>query len=732
MRRFLRLHVIAFGLCALAPAVGEIASAQEAPADPAIGLVLSGGGAKGFAHLGVLKVLEEYRVPVHYVAGTSMGSIMGGLYASGLSTQEIEETLGKVDWVSLFDDQLPREELDYNRKDDDFRYLFDLGVGFRVRGGIVIPTGLLAGIQVEGLLRENTIHVTGIDDFDDFPIPFRAVAADIERGESYVLERGDLARSIRASMSIPGAFAPVEIDGRLLVDGGITDNMPVDLIRSLGADVVIAVDVSEPLRSREQLENVFGVVGQLTGMLTRLNVEAQIPRADILLDPELGELSGGDFTKFAELVAIGEAEARRHEAELRRYSVSEAEYAAYRERYRYRPDLQGRVDFVDVQGNERVDRRMIDARIRLRPGDPFDPAVIRENVTRVYGMGAFRSVAWDVERRGEELGVVIRVVEKPEGPNYAKFGMVLDDAGTFDGRMNLTLTQLNRRGAELRNDFQFGAIVGFSTEFYQPLDYAGTFFVAPSIAVRNEDQDVFDDDGDKVAVYEVDRRVGRFDVGYNIGRHGELRLGVLRGKIDAHVGVGAADLPDFDATAAGFRVALNLDRLDDSSFPERGYLTWLSYFMSREGMGADDGYDKLTLNSAAFWTRNRWTWTTALLMGSSLGSDIPAYDQHTLGGFLSLAGLQDDQLRGQYMGRARLGGYYRLATLPRFVGEGLFLGAFLETGQTWERSDEIFEDLIWSLSGFLGVDTFLGPFTMAYGVASTGQDEFYVSLGRNF
>ncbi|HET6617803.1 MAG TPA: patatin-like phospholipase family protein, partial [Gemmatimonadota bacterium] len=307
-----------------------LAQEERAQPSPRIALVLSGGAAKGFAHVGVIKVLEEMRVPVHLVTATSMGSIIGGLYASGTSADEIEEIISTVDWNGLFTDAPPREDLDFRRKEDDSKYLFAQGLGIRFDRGVVLPRGALVGQKINLLFRRETLHLAGIEDFDDFPIPYRAVAADIETGEPFVIDHGDLATAMRASMSIPGAFDPVEIEGHLLVDGGVADNMPVDLARSLGADVVIAVDVSSPMRTRDQLGNVLGIVGQLTSMLSRLNVEEQIPRADILLDPELGELDGGDYTKAREFVAVGEAEARRHAAELAQYSVSEAEYAAYR------------------------------------------------------------------------------------------------------------------------------------------------------------------------------------------------------------------------------------------------------------------------------------------------------------------------------------------------------------------------------------------------------------------
>ena len=677
----MRINQVLLTLVAVSLTAGT-AIAQPEPAEPGprVALVLSGGAAKGFAHVGVLKVLEEMRVPVHLITATSMGSIIGGLYASGLSPEEIEEIMTTVDWNGVFRDAPPREDLDYRRKEDDARYLFDFGLGVRFDGEVILPRGVLVGQKIGLLLRRHTLHASGIEDFDDLPIPYRAVAADIETGEAFVIDHGDLARAMRASMSIPGAFDPVEIEGRLLVDGGVADNMPVDLARAMGADVVIAVDVSSPMRTRDELGNVFGIVGQLTSMLSRLNVEEQIPRVDILLDPELGELSGGDYTKAREFVVVGEAEARRHADELVRYSVSEAEYAAYRDRHRYKPSAPARVDFVEIVGNERVDRRVIEARMRIQPGGSLDPTEIEQDISAVHGLGDFTAVQWEAAERNGQQGVVIRVDEKPWGPNYLIFGMLFDEDGSFTGRLNLTLTRLNARGAELRNDVEVGSTLGLRTEFYQPLDFRGRFFVAPFFLLEDDDQDVFDDDGNEIAVYEIDRRWGELDVGVQIGRLGELRLGVLRGKAGANVSVGSAELPDLDVDVGGIRSRLVLDRLDSATFPNRGYYAATELFLSRRGVGADDSYERLELQGTAFWPRGRKIWLAGGRAAGSLGSDLPAYDQFTVGGFLSLSGLERDQLRGRYAGVLRGGLLYRLTSQPSLLAKGVYVGAYAETG----------------------------------------------------
>lgn len=370
--------------------------------------------------------------------------------------------------------------------------------------------------------------------------------------------------------------------------------------------------------------------------------------------------------------------------------------------------------------------------MRVQPGGSLDPELIEEDISAVYGLGDFTAVQWSVVQRGEQQGIVIRVDEKPWGPNYVNFGMLFDTDGTFTGRMNLTATRLNARGAELRNHIQFGSTLSLETEFYQPLDFGGRFFVAPGILLQDDDQDVFDDDGNEIAVYEIDREYGVLDAGVQIGRWGELRLGVLRGKAGANVTVGSAELPEFDVDVGGFRSRLVLDRLDSASFPNRGYYAATQLFLSRRGVGSDDSYERLDFQGAAFWPRGRKIWLVGARAAGSLGSDLPEYDQFTVGGFYSLSGLQRGQRRGSYAGVLRGGLLYRLTSQPSLLAKGVYVGAYAETGNAWERSGDIGEDLIYAGTVLFGIDSFLGPLYIAYGVADTGQDELYVSLGRAF
>ncbi|HSG28236.1 MAG TPA: patatin-like phospholipase family protein, partial [Candidatus Krumholzibacterium sp.] len=298
---------------------------------PKIGLALSGGGARGVAHLGVLKVLEENRIPIDFIAGTSMGALVGGLYSTGLSIDELEKLVGSIDWSEILADHIPREDRSFRRKRDDDLYLMRHRPG--IRGfSLRFPPGILDGQKVDLMLKRETLDVSGIDDFDDLSIPFRAVAADIVTGDAVVIGRGDLALALRASMALPGIFAPRMIDGRLLVDGGISCNLPIDVVRSMGADIVIAVDISTPLQGIEELGSVIAITNQLTGFLSRRNADFQIGTlgpGDIFILPELGDISTGSFERSMDAVPVGVRAAEKVLGRLRALSISEEEYEAY-------------------------------------------------------------------------------------------------------------------------------------------------------------------------------------------------------------------------------------------------------------------------------------------------------------------------------------------------------------------------------------------------------------------
>ncbi len=251
-------------------------SALAAEARPKIGLVLSGGAARGLAHIGVLKALDEQGIQIDAIAGTSMGAVVGGLYASGYTPAELERIALEMDWQQALSDAPPRKDVPFRRKQDDRDFLVKQKISFRDDGTLGLPLGVIQGQNLAMVLESLLVHTSDNRDFDKLAIPFRAVSTDIATGEKVVFRKGHLPQAIRASMSIPAVFAPVEIDGRLLVDGGMVDNIPVDVARDMGVDVVIVVDIGNPLRDRKDLSTVLDVMNQSITLMTRKNSEAQL------------------------------------------------------------------------------------------------------------------------------------------------------------------------------------------------------------------------------------------------------------------------------------------------------------------------------------------------------------------------------------------------------------------------------------------------------------------------
>lgn len=712
-----------------------LAAASAAAADerPKIGLALSGGAARGCAHVGVLEVLEEMRVPVDYVAGTSMGAVVGGLYAAGLTPAEIRRTLITLDWQSVLDDRTPYRDLVFRRKEDERRYLMDVEVGIGKKG-FTLPPGLLTGQKLGFQLQRLLRPAADVTVFSRLPTPFRAVAADLETGEMVVLDRGQLTAALRASMAIPGVFSPAEIDGRLLVDGGLANNLPVDVVRDMGADVVIAVDVSEPLASRAELRSLLGVTNQAISVLTRANMEPRLADADLVITPDVGEVGTMAFEDAPAIIALGADEARRR-SELAAWSVDEAAYARYLESRRVPPPSPVTVGFVRIAGNRHVDERVIRHRVATRPGDRLDFAKLGKDLERVYGLADFEQVSYRLAEEDGQTGLVFQVREKPWGPTYLYFGLELvsdlEGEASFAALVNLTRTRLNRRGGEWRNEIRIGEDQSALTELYQPLDFAGRWFVAPRLAVGTENQSVFED-GRKIAVYEVGGFEAGVDLGLRIGHHGELRAGALWGDDEADVGTGPAELPSFDVARGGWRLRLASDSTDDPAIPRNGLLLEAVLFLSRPGLGADLRYEKLGLKATQFLSRGRHTWILGVEGGSGLGSEVPFFDQFRMGGLLSLGGYAEEQLRGPVYGVGRLGYTYRLLGSSPGLGS-VYGGVLVEAGNVWPDNDAVaFGDLRPALTLLVATKTFFGPAFVGYGLAEDGNNRFYLSLGRTF
>ncbi len=730
---FLKLAKL-FSLLVLVSMASAILPA-EASDRPKIGLVLSGGGARGAAHVGVIQVLEELRVPVDYITGTSMGSIVGGFYAMGMTIDEMEKAFTELDWAGAFEDKTPREDRSFRRKRDDDDFLVKAKPG--ISGGkLKLPAGLIQGQQQNLILKSITMPVATLDNFDQLSIPYRAVATDIGTGDAVVIGSGDLATAMRASMSVPGVFAPVEMEGKLLVDGGVSNNLPVDVARDLGADALIVVDISTPLTAREKVHEILAITKQLTAIMTRSNTErsiASLTDTDLFIVPDLGDIETGDFDRAKDAIAVGVKAARENLAALKRLSLSEEQYQAYLQARAVRKNGPPIIDFVRINNESELSDEVLASRLHVQVGEPLDVAALEKEIRDIYGLDLFEIVKYDIVREGGQTGLEVEAIEKSWGPNYLQFGIALE--GDFEGEnsFNLALgylrTELNKLNGEWRTIVQVGEEPRFFTELYQPLDVRLRYFVNPQIEYRKLNLNVIEK-GDILSEYRISVFRTGLEGGRNLGNWGEVRLGWRWGRGDAKVQVGDPSLPDLDFDIGNVFLRFTVDEVDNFNFPHSGIFGALEGSLSRDTLGADADFEQATLNLVGARSWGRHTVLLATNLASTLDDDAPLQSRFRLGGFLNLSGLKQDELSGQHSGVAQLIYYYRIwdiALLPAYVGGSL------EGGNVWEDKDDIgFDDVIAAGSMFLGVDSFLGPLYLGYGRAEGGRSSFYMFLGRTF
>ncbi|MCP3020230.1 patatin-like phospholipase family protein [Cupriavidus basilensis] len=704
---------------------------------PRICLVLSGGGARGAAHIGVLKVLEALRVPVDCIAGTSMGSLVGAAYATGMAPEEMAQLVGGLSTEKLFKERPPRQDLAIRRKLDDHTNLFTPEIG--VSGnGLLLPKGIVSGVQLETVLR-TLARAPGYRDFDSLPIPFRAVATDLVNGTAVVFKRGELANVMRASMSVPGAVAPTEYEGQLLVDGGLTDNLPVDVARAMGADIVIAVNLGTTLMKREDLTSVIGVTSQMLNILSEQNVRAslsQLRPQDILILPELGDFSAGDFDHLPATIPIGEAAARKVAGRLSALALPPQAYAALRERQRAVPAPDERpVDEIRFAPMQRVNPAFAAATMQTKPGEPIHQDQLDQDMRRLFGTGDFEHVNYRfLEEPGKRV-LSVDAIEKSYGPNYLRFGLGLSTDFRGDAFFNLNAsyrrTWINSLGAEWRTDAQVGQTSRLVSEFYQPLDVSQYFFIAPRVDLERRPVNIFQG-STRIATYDLRRVDMALDVGSQFTKYGEARLGVLNGQENATLSTGPAVLsPGPGKIGRGAITArLLFDQLDSVNFPRSGYSGSASVYGSQRGLGADQAYVKAEADGMYAWSQGRHTVNLGFKAGTNIGGDpLPRYDLFQWGGFLQQSGYSTGQLLGGNLQFVRMV-YYNKLVQQRLL-EGVYAGFSLEAGRmgaplvTGGPTG-----LLKSGSLFLALDSPLGPFYLAYGRAAGGSYSFYLFLGK--
>jgi len=703
---------------------------------PRIGLVLGGGGARGAAHIGVLKELERHRIPIDAIAGTSMGAIVGGLYASGKTPEELEQIIASLDWVDAMSDTPPRKDLSFRRKQDDVRYPIGLELGLR-DAELLLPMGMIQGQKLDLILRELTIDVSHVSDFDNLPIPFRAVATDVETGEAHVMGQGDLARSIRASMSVPAAFAPTELNGRLLVDGGIAANLPVDVLRSMDVDIIIAVDVEFPLYSAEELDSALMITEQIVTILMRRETVRQIETLsdqDVLIRPELGMFASSDFGEIMQTIEPGEIATREVAEQLSHISLDEQQFAEHLAQRSAPPEIDDTLAFVRVTHDGRLSPGILESRLDVAAGDPIDTDRLAYDAELLYGLNLYEQVSYKLVAENGATGVEFQARSKSWGPNLLQFAVTLENdfegSTAFNVGTRLTRVGVNTHGAEWQTDLQLGTDPLLTSEFYQPFGDRLRLFIAPRIDLRETNLNSFIED-DVVARYRISKSEFALDLGTEIGSFGEFRIGAYRGAGRARVKVGDPLLPNSKFDTGGILARLRFDTLDDAQFPRSGLRAELNWNLSRPDLGADERFDIVDAGIENTWSRGKNSWQIGARYSTTIDSQGSIQDFFPLGGFLRLSGLQRGEISGPHAALARLLYYRRVSQSTGGLLEvPIYLGFSAEVGNVWQtRSDISFDSAKVHGSLFAGFDTIIGPIYLAAGFGEGGSTNYYLFFG---
>ena len=721
---------------------GLVPAAQlpgQAPATdrPRIGLVLGGGGAKGAAHIGVLRVLEELRVPVDCVTGTSMGALVGGTFASGLPPGEIESAVLGINWSQTVGSEGLRDRTPINRKLEGIAYTNNLDIGLQ-GGRLKVPGGLLKTQDIEDVIRGLVADARYTRDFDDLPIPFRAVATDMLAGEMVVLGSGDLSVAMRASMAVPGAFSPVIMDDKVLSDGGMMRNLPVDIARDLCADVVIAVSLSSPAPTLVDLSQATSLAGRSLDVMIDANQKAQIASLtdqDISIVVPMGDIGSAAFDRVPDAVPLGREAALAQQDQLRRLALPEAEYLAWRQAVNREGNATIRLADVKVQGLQRVNPAYVQKQLKsVEPGAEVTRAEIIADTGRVFALGDFERVSYRLTGPPEGRTLEIIPLEKSWGPDFVRFdlGLAGDASGGLEAllRADHTRTWINARGGEWHSAIQLGEQWLLETDFYQPIDVAQRFFVQPLARFERNFEDIYED-GDRIAKYILSEVYGQVDAGMNFGTRAQLRIGVRSGWFDTELDTGVAVLPVRDwETDSSLQLRFVYDTRDSVGLPTSGTFLNARLVSSGSGLGGEQDYDLIE----GVFTKSYPFRGDALSLivggGDTLDGTPSAPQAFQLGGIRTFPGLQRGELRGTSYWFAGTSYFWKLADLQSLFGQALYAGFRVQGGRMGGRIDEVRDGALYGVSGSLGGRTPIGPFLVSLGWVDNDSWQLQLAIGR--
>jgi NTE family protein len=722
----------------MAPPAG--ASSDPAAPDPEttrprIGLVLAGGGAKGGAHVGVLKVLEQHRVPIDCIAGTSMGALVGAGYAAGMPASELEAFLQGIDWAAVVGGVGRRTSEPIEQKQMAIAASTPVEFGL-VQGRIVTPGGLSDTSGIDDLLRKYVARARMVADFDRLPIPFRAVATDMVSGKMVVLESGDLATAMRASMAIPGAFAPVVGNGYILADGGMVRNIPVDVARATCADVVIVVNLVETSTPPEKLQQATQLLGRSMSVMLQANEEIQLAtltERDVRIDVQMGDIGTADFLRVPETIPLGETAALAVADRLAEFSVSPAEYTAWRNSVTVPQQIEARVAKVTFEGLERVNPDYLRTFTRVRAGDTAGIEAISADALRMSALEDIESVAYRLEGDPANPTLVWLPREKSIGRDVLRPSLGMFAAGGGDMKFLLGVQHvrhwLNDRGGQWRNDLQVGFETVFATSLYQPFDVAQRYFVEPRFFASRSTEDLYID-GDRIATYRFIDVGGQLDFGVNLGPSMQMRLGYVATQREANVQTGSTlFLPEAEALDAGIAFSAIYDSRDSATFAAQGIAAAVTFEQSDEELGADRDWNRVEAGfRTAIPLRKNLVWLS-VAGGTDVGKELPRDRLFSLGGPRTLPAFQHNELRVGSYWLADATFLWQAVELSALKHQSIYAGFGLQAAGLYDRIDLVDDGTVYGASVYLGGPTPVGTFTVGVGVAEDTWG-FWLSLGR--
>ncbi len=719
---------------------------SEVPGHQKIGLVLEGGGALGLAHIGVITWLEEHHIPVSYISGTSMGGLVGGVYATGRSPAEVRELVSTIPWNTVLRGQVPFKNLTFRRKEDD--YLYPGSIEFGLKKGLQFPEGFNTGQEVQFILDRVALPYSTMQSFNDLPIPFGCVATDLVNNKAYVFRSGSLATALRSTMSLPGIFSPVHADGQIFADGGLLDNLPVDVAKQMGANITLAVHLeTQPLSPDASLSS-FGVLGRSISVVIAANEMRSMEQADLLVSVPLDKFNTMDYTQADGIIKAGYDAAQAKAALLLKLSVDDATWQQYLAERNARRRQTPTPKFVEVTGTDPRSAKAIEKDFASNIDKPVDPKAVQTQILDIQGDGRYSSLGYAITEKDDTPGLLITADEKSYAPPIVRPQITLDGSQynnvlfSLGGR--ITFLNVGGYGTELRNDVIVGSEYGLHTEYYRPFTVGSNWFVAPQALVDSNEFNAYTNSGNLASIYRVKQAGGGVDFGYIMGRSGEIRIGYITEYLSYSLQVGENTEPTVSGREGFARFRYTLLHTDDPVIPTTGQIAafrtqWFEAYPSPSSAISISPFPMTDGKFSQFVPiSERNTLILSAGGGTVYGTSnsnigLPVF---SLGGPQSFAAYGTNEILTNQYFIGQLGVLRELKELPPLLGNKLYLQARFDIGRFQQVGTGLGEPNQYRVPGDLAaglvVNTIFGPVLIGGAVGDAGHQRFFFSLGRVF